>query len=587
MKGNRIIAAAMTAVLLMLLIPAVYAEDEQPPETDGFAQYADRYHYQSDSQSGGYKMQSSDGGITIDFETETIYWSGNTPQDDKLPRYVSFDGGRRWKGMRFTIAGSEEREAQRGNFSEFLNKESDLRLTTALDPKTKQPQKATTATESSDAQPEAEVYIFPKIKARAKMDRFTVEYLTDTDYWLLTNKKGTQTMVDLQVAYSLDARTPAGNPDIMDDRKFGLFREQSLPSGTRLAVPVLEGQNKPGERIIYIIRIKPTADSAGSKPKRITIQTFGKRPKLRVDYKKGLIKMKSGIQTVTGGTIDAPKDAEEARYGDMGLALCDETTSYAKPYVRDDKAVKEGILLEYGKTYGLRFAATGKRPASMPQAISVAASAVLYESDIGLSIRGTTVVLPSGYEARNPANNKWVKSIKADKDMTILVRTKNTAKYNPSTNVTQGGLESKPIYLDIETDVNEKGRTVITAVTFLEASGYPTYTEKAAYIRAAKTVRTVKLKPGKDPEDIEVVFNVKGKGSFVWSVAGLEDQDAYSASYADGATAFVYNGQTRITLTGAAKDAYKGGVITIALKDGEDPGYDKFYCPTVTITLES
>jgi len=573
-----VFAALLALAVGFLPAPSAVAEGERPTS---FAECAAAYDYRADDRAGTYYTMSNDRAITIDFEAETIFWTSERPeQSTKIPSYMSIDGGKSWSFMRFSVVAPEQRYEPNLAFAKLLNRKTTLRLCTELDPKTKQPSKGVPGTVGQAPIPPATVYTFPTIEARPKMDRFMVQYLVNADFWTLVNSKGSQNMSDLQVAVSYDGRNPAGDSAKLGDARYGLFAQRDLPGGKRLAVGVKEGLTQPGQRLTYLVRLKPTAKSAGSRPVRLAVQTFGKRPKLRVDYQKGNIRLKAGIQALKG--FGAPSQDGEVKYNDYGLAVTDAKTQYSEPYEKESKEVKTGLRPTNGRDYAFRFAPTGKKPASMAQLVSVSANSEISEGNAAPVFRGTSLRVARDHELQDPESKKWVKSLRVERSTAVLVRKRNNARYNPNTNKTTGSLYSEPITLDVAVDKDEKGRVVITGATYSLATAKAA---KGAYIAASQALRTVRTAPGIQPASIEIVFDVRGRGDFVWSIKEPGGQDAFTLSQKNGESAVIQGGQARLVLSGVLSDGYKNGKILVALEDGARQPDEGFYSPTVTVDV--
>jgi len=134
----------------------------------------------------------------------------------------------------------------------------------------------------------------------------------------------------------------------------------------------------------------------------------------------------------------------------------------------------------------------------------------------------------------------------------------------------------------VATGRDDRGRPVITGSAF---SMTTSNTEKAAFIPATQTHRTVRTAPGVRPNEIEVVFDVRGSGDFVWSIRGAAGQDAFTLSQQQGERAVIQGGRARLTLTGVQNDSYRNGRIQISLQDGDSPRSPTFYSPTVTVEI--
>jgi hypothetical protein len=322
-------------------------------------------------------------------------------------------------------------------------------------------------------------------------------------------------MRGLQVAYSTDkGKTPLGG--------YGVFPESG-------GLNVVESESKPGERLTFMVRIAPTARSAGSAARRYGVSTFLRAPTQRIDYRRNVIRLRANQQI---GLIDDKWLVTEEDDDDGEVVVTPEQIKkgagtggdffpISKDYVHDNAqgVAQVGIITEKNhaytkpgfsialdaedKTYYMvRTVATARRPASLPQVITVNPLTPINETQANLALRGATVRLPKGFElapiaTRNSAETKWRGNTKDAG--TYAVRVRNTAKHNGKTNVTTGNPVSGNLILQVIATTDARGRTVNTGHwLFQHGSGASrvqtdSNVTNAIYINSARLNQTAAL----------------------------------------------------------------------------------------------
>ncbi|MCL2030233.1 MAG: hypothetical protein FWG93_01675 [Oscillospiraceae bacterium] len=584
-----ILALAMIASLILVAAPAAmaalsteYTAERTLANIKNFDDSKAHFGIVDDPAAETYKKVSDAPGglstITIDFVEETIYWTGAAPT--KAPAMVSFDAGGKWTALKFSIGTA----AEPGDFSKFLNKEATVWLTDAWDAKNKEPQKAVAAAEGVEAVAAANIWKFTKNDARPKFDKFSIDYATyagtgenfgGNGQWTL-KKAGTLEITALQIGYSTDK-----GKNVLGWGKF--------PAAEGLNV--VAGATKPGEKLSFVARVAPTANSAGSKGKKFGVSTLTKAPALKLDYKKNLLKLKAGTVIFDATPV---MDGEEVIGFEQGAEVTGLKAGTAdftmtKPADKADVSVKPGLTFAPGaeaKHYSVRVAPTEKKPASEMQLITVAPASAVYEVDAAVTRSKMSFKLPKAYEAalwadREKPETKWKSSIKVTGAGVYAVRLKNTAKYNAKTNETIGNTTSDNLILDIAVGKVTQGKKEVDAVTaavYLGQSkdaspvGTGSAAEAAVYISAAEMARTVKVDASNKTTNeaavtVTPIIKETVEGSVTYSVTGL--LTVFGEADVTGGTT------TPITLVGATADVIADGDITVTFAST----VEKFYTP--------
>lgn len=622
MKRTLSLIMALAMVLGLLVVPSFAAatdfNEDGTPKT--FAGFAETYGYEADS--GDYIDTKAD--IVIDFDLELIYWGTKPTDETTLPTWFTTDGTK-WSQMKFSIADSAAEAKEAGTQKEFqkiLDKGADnLQFTSAYDTKNKEPQKAvkdtgTTAEPNNDAIAAATTYKWGKIDARPKLDGFKPEYATksklsaDYDFdtapygrWTLENTKGTQKMVNLQVAYSTDGKNPAGDAEVAGDAKYGVFGANATDG-----VPVVKG-SKAGEKVPYLIRVAPTKKSAASKAKKLTVSAATKAPNLKIDYKKAIVKFKAdmifgnvdlltadqvekgastGSSTVTEDNPIVPTAIGEFYNQTIKTIAKGATeTKDGLPIGVDSTKIAAGKMLEYGADYGIQTWATAKKPASLVQPLSIADVGTPYEVDAGLTIKGINVKLPKTYEAYDSVKKKWGNSLKAEKSGIYEVRLKNTAKYDAKTNVTSGSPASNSMFLGVVVGKDAKDKAAVTASSYMASNGkadaaeiltasgatHAVYPAALADINKSAAIKKDTAAAGVTVEPATVVV---APGTGAKTITGAaEGTIATNLTFTDAQASSKFTIVALPALTEAATVT-----VTYACAD-----YDKFYAPTFTVFI--
>ena len=278
-------------------------------------------------------LSFEDSGVYINLGDESI----TLPPGFTVAAY-SVNGGRTWKRGALPTG---------ANFQKLFNKELTLRLTDGFDAKAKQPLQSAT------------VLTFPKIIARPKRNTERIKPFYSENNWVLA-KKGSTAAVFTGYEYSLSSngKTPDGN-------------WQPIPAD---GFPIVAGRT----RQTFFVRAEPKADDGRYAPAgimwRVRPVNFGKAPTLSIRQAKvngsadrvAVIAFRKGDQYAIGD-------------GDFTAALTVKTT------------IPVSQLSAQGTELRVRRAATGKRPPSEVQRITLPAPVAATSSSIDGLFDGVAV----------------------------------------------------------------------------------------------------------------------------------------------------------------------------------------------------
>jgi len=272
----------------------------------------------------------------------------------------------------------------------------------------------------ADAEDSGYIVTFSKIEKRGKTPKLVVNYLIYSDdagvtagKWTLSEKG----KLNAEKVTNIEYVKPAGKKLEAAD-EFVAFPDPD-PEDGGIDVLLKGDGDKIGGKVTYFIKVSANNDSSKYNPAtraaKINVSAAGKSPKLKPDYKSGVIKVKAGMAvSVDGGTdyILYGKTADSSR----GIAVMP-----AK-----DKMPEFGTADVKVFSY-----ASDKKPASLDQTIKIATKAA--KPTAGITFDGKKFTFAKELEAKTKLTDaKWGK-IKidipaADKIVDIYVRTKSTAK---------------------------------------------------------------------------------------------------------------------------------------------------------------
>jgi hypothetical protein len=599
MKRALSLLIALVTVTAFMVVPSFASDAYESGEEKGtigaitdFADVQAHFNIDESTASGAATQITSSNGssatnLTIDFNTESIFWAGTAPTEN-TPSFVSFDGGAKWSDLKFSIGTSGD-PANEGfvDFSKQLNKASTIWLTNALDAETKQPQKASGTGEEAVAA--AIVWKFSAFEARPKLEKFTLDYLSastlgdlDDQQWTL-KAAGSQKLNALQIGFSKDKKTVVGG--------YGAFKENAKDG-----INIVSGAAKPGEKLVFLVRVAPTAKAAGSKTKKFSVSTLIKAPNLKVDYKKNAIKMKVGqiIGTASTATVD-----DAVVYADANFTALPgkEDPIVPKVVVKGAAETKPGLPIVLDDAdyvhYAVQTAATEKKPASEVQMISVAPMSQIFETNVnvGLQIKGATVKLPKGYELAKLADaakvdTKWKTSTK--EAGTYAVRVKNAAKYNAKTNATTGATISGNLLLAVKMGddgtAKKKPLAIASWLANSAADGSGTDTASAGFGLYLKAGASAAQAVSFSAENADAL-----KGTFALALVEGDDAiiaPAVSPTVPTGCEVEYDNGTVTYDFSAIPKgEEAVVFEITFTAKTSEGKDAEGFISPTLTVTV--
>ncbi|MCR5323429.1 MAG: hypothetical protein K6E85_09190 [Lachnospiraceae bacterium] len=331
----------------------------------------------------------------------------------------SVDGGSKYKQGKISDA----------DFAKLLNKGMTLYLASSYDTKSKAPKE------------DAQVYTFAEINKRPAAPKLKVEYSVFADptgrtpgQFIFTDNSGeVLSQDDIQL---LDVAVAASDGKKPDEKGYGKW-----PFEGGVLIPEYNG--KKVATATYLVRTSPIIENGTATPasKAVKVKVKGqqKAPKLKVDYKNEVLKIKAGM-TVYFGDQPAAKYTEVA---EGASSMYDYEGKYIK--VEDKEAAKEGIdlssyLTTSRNTIIVWTNATAKKPASAPQIIKLAARASIDEQ--ALKPSGGKLRLDKKYEVYDEGKDKWVSLSTVSESCELDVRLKATAK---------GGKESDSTYAASDT----------------------------------------------------------------------------------------------------------------------------------------
>ncbi len=223
-----------------------------------------------------------------------------------------------------------------------------------------------------------------------------------------------------------------------DESGYGLW-----PKAGGIEVPELSGEKVASK--VYLIRTAPTSDTPAGKPQKLKVKGQQKAPKLKIDYKKEVLKGKENICVSAGGEMLAQNLTKEA----------------AKAGVDISESLTEGSRTSIKVWIG----ASAKKAATAVQTIEAAARAAAPVSGTALTVTDGKFKLDKKYEVYNEAKQKWGGLPKITSSCILKLRVKADAKGGKESDSTYAA--SAPVNLVItfglvDEDKNKQG--VISAV---------------------------------------------------------------------------------------------------------------------------
>lgn len=389
------------AILIMVTIPAALAADVSVPAKEQL------------TYTSATATATTTSAAAINLTAETVSLDGFTVKG------YSVNGGSKW------VAGS----LPTGDaLTKLIDKGMTLWVTNEMDGKA--PKKAT----------DTSIIKFSPIEKRSKANPSKLKpFYTADGNWTLS----TATSLAAHVAGTAETYEYGESSDGKKASSWSAFTPQPVAA---------VGSTKK----VYLFRI-PAREEGGkyypaSKAWKVTPAIQGKAPKLKVDYKKEILKIKKGMQYATLSSLAGATATSVAESWDVSAAITANETIY------------------------VRVAATGKKPATKTQVITLATRATAPSGTIGLEKGKLKDDNLKNYEANN--GSAWKKLAKPS-GATVIdeVRIKATAKpkVDSEGNTTnEGNAASLPVKLTItwgpypDQEVKEGGtaKEGVTGATF-------------------------------------------------------------------------------------------------------------------------
>lgn len=439
----------------------------------GYINYSAREHvcanvYNADDYAMNPRTASPIPGMYLDLNDERLVTSVNVAG-------YSVNGGRKW------VSGNLD--AFNKKLPKILDKASEIRFTDSFNSSRKAPAEG------------AAIYAVASIAARQKMTpKLKVNYSACRDDYGLTNGqwvlfKGTAEapMADYEIGISDNSGKKLGEngyglwPGIIDGltdpADYGGVWVSDLPSN-----------GKTGKET-YFYRLRPVITEDGtikpaSKTAKIKVLTMNPAPKLKVDYKKEIIKLKSGVSIYFGNSpvSDPSGSISFCKLPDNPKSYDDFSGKMLLKAASGSTAVKRGIdILGYisgpadapdaKNTICIWQAATSRKPASVALIIELAkrAPAPTDAAEIVRISNGKAKLL-SGYELYSESDGKWVSSIssKIASGASFTVRKKATAKGGQEKDSTFAAGVSVTLVLEYGVINEETGKEGFTGASLKE-----------------------------------------------------------------------------------------------------------------------
>lgn len=518
----------------------------------------------------GTEITVAAGDYTIDIESELLLKANPDAPD---VTHISLDNGNTFKPIKsFPDTGMD--------LSKLIGKKAiSIVLITLYDTKEKKPAVYVAANEQKGivAAAGSAKYSFPAIAARPAPSKFSI------DYYALRHKTG-----ETNGAWTLAVdKTPVSD---LNKYQIGVVgAEKNKPdaagwgeasNGIGVKVQPLSSSGKT-MKTQYMVRIAPKDAplTPASKPKKLTASGVLKAPKYKLDYKKELIKVKA--DTIYTVAAEYWEDPESEKPDAFRWENYTPLTPFSKESAKTGlsffyKNSSKEDCSYYGKTLLFRTLppASGKKPASALQAVTLSGAAQIKAADITPKISNGKMTLPTGYEAK--VGDKW-KTVVTEDLKTVQVRRKNTAKYNPKTNATAGLPASNTVTFSLgcgNYDISNTKKTgIVTYAVTQDLYGYSLLPKNFPLVQnvtsqtALEGITEIVFEPinaNPIPEgELEMVTNLPGEG-----------EAAFYNPTLNGRTISLDPG----TLTTGTY------TFTLVLKNGENTA-DGFFCPIVVINI--
>ena len=301
----------------------------------------------------------------------------------------------------------------------MLKKGMTLAIANKYDKKTKKPTN------------DAVIYKFDTIKKRPSAPKLKAEFKTYADptgfttgQWTLADKSNTALSKEELAKYEIGIAAS-------DKKTVSSAGYSDIPTDTGIDFVMTSG--KTADSTIYFVRTKATEDTPASKAAKLTVKGQGKASKLKVDYKKEILKAKKGMIVFFGDTLS--EDSIELK--DVPKKYSD----YSGKYIVVDEALAKtgidlsGYITDTRNTIMVWTAVTEKKASTPAQVIKLAKRDSIKAEK--LTVTGGKFKLDKKYEVYIEAKGKWGGLPKISESCELKIRLKATAK---------GGAESDSSY---------------------------------------------------------------------------------------------------------------------------------------------
>ena len=308
----------------------------------------------------------------------------------------------------------------------------------------------------------AVIYTFDTINKRPAAPKLKAEFKTYADptgytpgQWTLADKSNTALSKDELAKYEIGI---TGS----DKKTISSAGYSDLPTDAGLDFEMASG--KTADSTVYLIRTKATEDTPASKAAKLTVKGQGKASKLKVDYKKEILKAKKGMIVFFGDTLS--EDATELKDAPKNYS------DYAGKYIVVDEAMAKsgidisGYITDTRNTIMVWTAATEKKASTVAQVIKLAKRDSIKADKLTAS--GGKLKLDKKYEVYDEAKGKWGGLPKITESCELKIRLKATAKGGSESDSSYAASNSgtlKITYDVIDTEKNKSGITSAEIVT--------------------------------------------------------------------------------------------------------------------------
>ena len=214
---------------------------------------------------------------------------------------------------------------------------------------------------------------------------------------------------------------------------------------------------------VYLVRYGATSDTPASKSAKITAKGLLKAPKVKVDYKKEIIKLKEGMSVFFGEEIPSGAlkiTGTPANYSEMD----------GRYIVIDEETAKAGLdiskyITNIRNTILVWSAATKKKAATDKQTIELAKRQDI--EDAVLNPSNGKLKLDKKYEVWDESKEKWGSLPSVSESCELKIRLKATAKGGKESDSTFAASRTATLKITYGTVNAAKGKDGITAAAIV------------------------------------------------------------------------------------------------------------------------